>query len=302
MNFRLTKKILFTAILTLLMAESVFAQAMTNRRYPDVVQFLQNLARQYPDNVKLMNIGFDDAGILIEGVAIGNGPVKNLVVGTHHGNEYGSTEIALGFAADMAASPILEQTIYVIPVLNIQGYNNRSRWQNVKGQSLDPNRDYPGPCGTKGPHKMKATLNLANFIDQNQIVVSATIHTYMPGVLYPWGISTHEVNTPYTPKFIELGMAATYVSKYQVGNSTDLLYPADGTFEDYAYWKHGIWSLLFEAGRTHSPSLPSVEELVRVNVPGLRKMFEIAPTTRAENHEFTGKCDIALRALDLQIE
>ena len=30
------------------------------------------------------------------------------------------------------------------------------------------------------------------------------------------------------------------------GASTDVVYPCDGAFEDYAYWKHGMWSLLLE--------------------------------------------------------
>jgi hypothetical protein len=70
-----------------------------------------------------------------------------------------------------------------------------------------------------------------------------------------------------------------------------VIYPADGAFEDYAFWKHGIWSLLFELGDTHEPSLDQVNTLVQVNVPGLRRFLEQAPRTRAENHAFTGKCD-----------
>lgn len=36
----------------------------------------------------------------------------------------------------------------------------------------------------------------------------------------------------------------------------------------------------------------------RVNVPGLRRLLEQAPRARAENHEFKGRCDVSLRALD----
>jgi hypothetical protein len=45
-----------------------------------------------------------------------------------------------------------------------------------------------------------------------------------------------------------------------------------------------------------------VDKLVRVNVPGLRRMFEISPTERADRHDFTGHCDTFLKSLDLHNE
>jgi hypothetical protein len=80
-------------------------------------------------------------------------------------------------------------------------------------------------------------------------------------------------------------------SQYQTGNNTAIIYPADGTFEDYAFWKHGIWSLLFELGSTHTPTDDEVRTLINVNVPGLRRFLEQSPRQLAEHHDFTGKCD-----------
>lgn len=293
---------LFAVGVLFVFSSGAYAQVSTNKKYQDVTNYLHQLAVKYPENVQAMNIGFDDAGVLIEGVRIGNGSVNDLVVAAHHGNEYGSTELALAFATSVAQTPLIGRTVFVIPVLNIQGYNNRIRNQRVGGKSVDPNRDYPGPCGTEGPHNMKATKNLANFIAQNDIVASATVHTYWPAVMYPWGISTHDLETPYPSQFADMVSRAASFSHYQVGNSTALLYPADGAFEDYAFWAHGIWSILFEVGKSHNPSVSAMEDMIKTNVPGMRAMFEGAPTTRAENHAFTGKCDIALRALDLHIE
>src|SRR5207248_223649 len=111
--------------------------------------------------------------------------------------------------------------------------------------SYDPNRDYPGPCGTEGPHKLKSTKALAQFVADKGIVASATLHTFYPVVAYPWGISTHDLSTPYDDLFKMLATSAVTESHYPIGNSTEAIYPADGTYEDYAFWKHGIWSLLF---------------------------------------------------------
>ena len=293
-----------TTLITMILLSFAFAKAdfQTNRTYKDVTNYIHNLAAKNPQTAEIFTVGFSDAGVAIEGIKIGHGPVHNLVVGTHHGNEYGSTELALNFAEDVVKSPIDGQTMYVIPVLNIDGYNNRNRYERVNGHSIDLNRDYPGPCGTEGPHFSRTSKAMADFIAKEGIVASATLHTYWPASVYPWGISTNDVETPYTPIFMKMVQAATQFSHYQIGNSTEVVYPADGTYEDYSFWKYGIWSILFELGDTHYPNVQDIQTLVKENVPGLRSMFELAPKTRAEQHEFTGKCSAGLRALDLHIE
>lgn len=91
---------------------------------------------------------------------------------------------------------------------------------------------------------------------------------------------------------------ATEMSHYTVGNSTQVIYPADGCYEDYAFWKHGIWSILFELGFSHHPSQGEIDEMVRTNVPGIRKMLAEAQMERAVNHDFAGQCIGRLRHLD----
>jgi carboxypeptidase T len=245
------------------------------------------------------NPSSSDSGETIQGVAVGNGPLHNLVVASHHGNEYGSVEVARGFAVSLAQAPIPGQTVYVIPVLNVGGYNAKQRREPASNRTWDPNRNYPGPCGTEGPFTLKSTQALADFIDKQNIVSSATMHTFYPAVVYPWGVSTRDLSTPYDDLFKTLVQASTVESHYEVGNSTEVIYPADGAFEDYAFWKHGIWSLLFELGETHSPSLSQVNQMVQVNVPGLRRFLEQAPRTRAENHAFAGRCDRSKAMKDL---
>ncbi|MEQ1878877.1 MAG: M14 family zinc carboxypeptidase [Bdellovibrionia bacterium] len=289
-------------LLSIMLGFTTKAEAQVGvRSYKQVVDFLNAVATQYPNSAKVFDLGANDSGQMIKGLMIGTGSntnINNLVVGTHHGNEYGSTGVALGFALATAANPIQGQNIFVIPVLNIPGFDKNNRYENNR----DPNRDYPGPCATQGPHKLKSTALLAMFVDKLKITTSATLHTYYPGVLYPWGVSTHDLSTPYDDIFIQLAKYATVESKYKVGNSTAELYPADGTFEDYAFWAHGIWSLLFEMGNTHSPSDQAVQTMINVNVPGLRRMFEMAPKARAASHNFTGKCDVRLRQFDLGME
>ena len=274
-----------------------------SRDYQEVKVFMSGLAAAHPATTRLFDLGVADSGEVIQGMAIsGGGSINNLVVATHHGNEYGSTEVAKSVALSLAQSPLKGQTVYIIPVLNIVGYNARLRQETNGNMSFDPNRDYPGPCGTEGPFKLKSTAALAKFIDEKAIVSSATLHTHFPAVAYPWGFGTKDLSTPHDDLFKQLGAAATVESHYAVGNSTEVIYPASGTFEDYAFWKHGVWSLLFELGYTHNPTDKEVEELLRVNVPGIRRMLEQAPTLRAEKHSFTGKCDFNALLRDLHNE
>jgi hypothetical protein len=118
--------------------------------------------------------------------------------------------------------------------------------------------------------------------------------------MYPWGISASgdDLKTPYDDLFKQLAAATVQESHYGTGNSTEMMYPADGTFEDYAFWKHGIWSLLWELGTSHTPSQSEVDQMVQVNVPGLRAQMTTAPLQRAEKHDFTGKCDTSKKGLD----
>jgi hypothetical protein len=259
--------------------------------YDQMVQVLKTIASQNSTTTTLITIGNSDSGVPIYGLQIGSGPIADLVVGTHHGNEYGSTAVALGAAQSLAQNPMNGHTVYVIPVLNVSGFNGRDRYETAGSETLDANRDYPGPCATSGPFKLKSTKALADFVADKNIVSSATLHTYWPAVLYPWGMSTRDLETQYQSTFVGLTKAAAVESGYQTGNSNELLYAADGTFEDYAFWKHGIWSLLFEMGDSHNPDQDEVKQMVAVNVPGIRRFLEMAPTDRAADHGFSGRCD-----------
>jgi hypothetical protein len=106
-----------------LLANQAWASDVPRKQYADVKKFMQDLVSTHPTTARSVTVGRSDSGDTIEGVAIGNGPIHNLVVGTHHGNEYGSTEVSMAFATSIADHPIANQTVYVIPVLNIAGYN-----------------------------------------------------------------------------------------------------------------------------------------------------------------------------------
>ncbi|OFZ29714.1 MAG: carboxypeptidase [Bdellovibrionales bacterium RIFCSPHIGHO2_01_FULL_40_29] len=259
--------------------------------YDKVTATLTQIQQSNPGTSQVINIGTSDKGVPIYALQVGSGQVHSLIVATHHGNEYGSTAVALGVAENLAKNPIPGQTVFIVPVLNIAGYNSGNRYESGVNGSYDANRDYPGPCRTGKTFNLKSTKALADFLVEKDIQISATLHTFWPAVVYPWGISTRELSTPYDSKYIEIVKAATEESRYQIGNNTEVLYAADGTFEDYAYWKHGIWSLLFELGFSHNPDQTAIKNMVDVNIPGIRRFLTVSPQARVANHTFTGRCD-----------
>lgn len=283
---------MLTALLSLFLFQTPNSFAARATKYDGIVNQMEQLANQHADQVQIFTLANNDQGIPIKGLKIGHGAVQSLVVATHHGNEYGSTEVGIGFARYLAKSPIKNQTVWVIPVLNISGYNKNLREEKNSKTSLDPNRDYPGPCVYTKSFQLRSTTALAQFLEDKNIVISATLHTYSAMVVYPWGISTHDLSTPYDADYKKLVSAATVESGYQTGNNTELLYPADGTFEDYAYWKHGIWSLLFELGFSHNPDPQAVLNMINSNSPGIKRFLQTAPQNRVANHDFKGKCEV----------
>lgn len=271
---------------------SLFLSVSPNvNNYEKVTTTLNRIQQENPATTKLVSIGVSDNGVPIQALQIGSGAVNSLIVATHHGNEYGSTAVALGLADSLAKMPLADQTIYVVPVLNISGYNSGRRNESGILGSFDANRDYPGPCRSGKTFNLKSTKALADFLVEKNVQISATLHTYWPAVVYPWGISTQDLSTPHDAKYIELVKAATQESGYQIGNNTQVLYAADGTYEDYAYWKHGIWTVLFELGFSHNPDPTAIKNMVDVNIPGIRRYLSLAPKQRVTDHQFTGKCD-----------
>src|SRR5690606_2536610 len=124
-----------------------------------------------------ITIGKDDRGRKILGLRVENaaarGPSKpaHLVVGTHHGNEPHSADLALAFAERLLEilggdshplrSSLSGMVFHVVPVLNIEGYNANRRYEF----SVDPNRDYPDPCDLdKRNFQLASTRHLARYV------------------------------------------------------------------------------------------------------------------------------------------
>lgn len=248
-------------------AQAVIDPAATP--YENIVAKMDNLQSQNPDLISRFVLGTNDQGQTIYGWQFESettaspykGPVreksKMLLVGVHHGNEQLSADAVVQFARDLVgemtnpAAPnhgnIANRIFYVIPVLNIGGYNaGRREEYTTAGRSLDPNRDYPDPCYDGPTFRLQSTKNLANFMRAEGIVGAITVHGYIGTFTYPWGIFTDNTRTKDHDWFAKASKLAVAHNGYQTGTHADAIYPTAGAFEDWAYFEIGAWTMLLE--------------------------------------------------------
>ncbi|XP_004458220.1 carboxypeptidase O [Dasypus novemcinctus] len=154
---------------------------------------------------------------------------------------------------------------YVLPVLNIDGYNytwmtdrlwrkSRSSHNNGTCFGTDLNRNFNASwcsigaskncqdltfCGT-GPVSEPETKAVSRFIESKKenILCYLTIHSYGQLILIPYGY-TKKKSSNYE-KLIQVGqkaanaLKAKHGTKYRVGSSADILYASSGSSRDWA--------------------------------------------------------------------
>jgi len=283
------------AFVGVLLASTLTAATPPSGKYKVIVDKMQALQSQYPAYSSIFSIGQNDDGTEILAMRISLTPqvadankVGHLVVATHHGNEgacppftahfaeqllkkYTSSEVFRGNLADT------EWTL--IPVLNVTGYNSNNR--NEYGR--DPNRDYPGPCNTLPGGKLKSIRLLMEHLNTRVYSGSLTVHGYVGSFTYPWGVDADDVHTHDHNQFDQITAKAAAINGYRYGTSTDIVYPADNTYEDYAYWKHGMWSLLLEM---RNGSQSDIESTATASFA----YFDALESSPSLKHQFTGNC------------
>lgn len=292
-----------------LLTSAVAAQAVSRPpvgRYKDVVDTLQTFHQQYPQFTKIVSIGQNNEGTELYALRVSVTPEKSdpnkvghIVVSTHHGNELKAPVFTLYWLRELLQrynswelyKGRLAQTEWVVlPVLNVTGYNAGQRHEYGR----DPNRDYPGPCSSSGGGKLKSIQTLINFMGDRVFSGSLTVHGYIGTLTYPWGVDTDQTHTHDHNLFSSITAKAAQYNGYRHGTSTDLIYPVNGSYEDYAYWKYGMWSLLLELDTGNDNDIRNTSKAIHAYFDQL----DASPSTK---NEFTGNCTRS-GVLDLGIE
>lgn len=290
--------------MTILVVVCMISLAWLNAaEYDRIITAMQTLANNNSAYVQLMDIGKNDQNVLIQGMRIQNPnyidePVKipQLVVGAHHGNERTGADLAIKFATKLVAKmqdpncaeykTLSRSVFYVIPVLNIGGFNGNSRYErNASGSSVDPNRDYPDACANNTYYRLASIRNLVYFVEQQNIVGAVTIHGYVGTFTYPWGMYTNNTHTADHALFNTMAAQSVKPNGYQYGTHADVIYPATGSFEDWAYHKFGVWCMLLEIRSTSSDLNKDADCLIIyfTLVPGERAVDHVHPSSNCRS-------------------
>jgi carboxypeptidase T len=264
-------------------------------RYKDIVDKMNLLQAQYAKFSETFSIGVNDDGVEIFALRVSLTPklvdpkkVGHIVVSTHHGNELAAPIFTMHFTQkllerynsdDIFRGSLAETEWTIIPVLNISGYNAANR--NEKG--YDPNRDYPGPCISSPGGKLKSIRTLMDHMKTRSYTGSLTVHGYVGALTYPWGMSTSNTHTNDHNAFESITAKAASYNGYRYGTSTDVVYPCEGAYEDYAYWKHGMWSLLLEL-RNGS------DQDIRDTAQAIASYFDQLESSPSTKNQMTGSC------------
>lgn len=281
----------------LLIALCVLSSGLVlGKPYDDILRKLQDLKSKYPNLTEWVSLGTNDQGREIRGLRIelpsSFQKTPQLVVGTHHGNEVDAAPLAVAFAEKLLSilenrsgqyyNDLRDDVFYVFPVLNISGYDRRNRRERGAGGAwLDPNRDYPDACANKQDFQLKSVRNLSRFVFDKNIIGAVTIHGYVGTFTFPWGFYTSDSKSPDHQNFLSYTRYAVQANNYRVGTHKDVIYPASGSFEDWAYLEYGVWVALLEMSRRANYD-KDVEALIRY--------FTVIPSSRSGYHNHDGSC------------
>jgi predicted deacylase len=235
--------------------------------YETMEQQLSALAARHPNRAQLVHYGKSLEGRNLNALRIQDASVVPVgsaersavqISGAIHGNEYLGIEQALAesFLDSTGSFPGLSLflasggVIYVIPVINPDGYARRSRG-NAKG--VDLNRDFDLLPESVAKFTQPETLALKSYLEAdlgaNHLKLRLTMdyHCCMPALITPWTYKDAQPEQRDLAAFNEIGATQTQLLGYQVGNASDTVgYLAPGSSVDYFYAKYGAYAFTIE--------------------------------------------------------
>jgi hypothetical protein len=265
-------------------------------RYKTIIDRVNVLQSQYPEISEVFSIGTNDDGVDIYAMRVSVNPkavdptkIGHIVVSTHHGDESDAPQFTMAFIADLLKrysseelwrGKLHDMEFTIIPVLNISGYNRNQREEH--GQ--DPNRDYANPCLSSQGGKLGSIRRLLALYTTRIFTGSVTVHGYDGSLTYPWGMHASSYKTKDHNLYDQIFRKAAEHNGYKVGTAADIVYPANGCYEDFVYWKYGSWSLLLEL-RDHNS-----ESDIRRTVPAIAAFFDLLDSSPSVSNQFTAQC------------
>ena len=238
--------------------------------------YLTTAATNHPGLVTYTKLGQSRQGREISVIAISHKDPTTVPTiyfnGTHHGDEWSSTEGVLGLADYLITnhdSPAIKATldsyaIYIQPLVNPDGHSARTREDS---QGNDPNRDYEYPGGSaSSAYRLPEIKLVRDLVAKIKPRGAAAYHSGIEEVIWPWCYTGHDA--PNANVVAAAGkMVADAMGFDRYLQSYDD-YPTTGEFIDFTYSKYGTLSLTFEVSTAKTPSASQLDGVVRTSIKG----------------------------------
>ncbi len=242
--------------------------------YADMAQILSDLALTHPEICVLETLGFSVQGRALLSLKISDYPtLRELepevrIVGTHHGNEWISTEIPLllaqylvnNYGSDPTVTTLVnEREIYIIPMVNPDGHEMQQR---RNANSVDLNRDYgymwDGWGNSPAPYSQPETQAMYLFAQQHNFVLSLSYHSYGEIVNYIWNYSP--IEPPDSSLIRQLSQMYASYNGYWVTEGYQW-YETHGDLNDYAYGIDSDMDWTIELGESFVPPPSQIQPI-----------------------------------------
>ncbi len=246
---------------------------------------MKSLQVKHPDLVHVEEYGRSAEGRILyalklsDNVALDEEEPELMITSATHGDELISVEVVFGllnalidgYGMDNRLTKMVDgHEIYVIPVVNPDGYVRRSRYT---ADGTDPNRDYPWP---ESPLRQPdpCIKSIINFFNAKNIVGSIDFHAFGEMIMYPWAYTEDPIESVDQKRFSEVTEAMAQSNGYVNGPISKVIYVAKGSSADYYYWNRGSFSLGIEIGRTSVPASSQIEREISANKESTWKFIE----------------------------
>ncbi len=244
--------------------------------YSELTADLAAWASTYSSITQLISIGQSVQGREIWAMKITDNPTVEEFeaeiqwIGTHHGDETISHEVCYymiedlleGYWTDPQVTLLVnEREIWIIPMLNPDGYENGSRY-NANGADL--NRNYLCPCGCNAGSAFSEPESqaLRDFNVGMNPVTSLTFHSGAVYVNYLWDYTYDP--TPDEPMIITISNVYGDLSGLPVTNGADW-YIVHGSCQDWCYDARGEIDTTIEVSVTKDPPASQITPIFNDN-------------------------------------
>ena len=235
-----------------------------------IVAYFLSVATAAPDVATYVVLGQSPQGrsipYLIINATCQPSPPAILLVGTHHGDEWSSTEATLAHVEYLlrgnpdARALLRTYAFYVLPVLNPDGHaaNPPTR---ANGRGMDINRDYSYPeRGEADSFKERETQLMKGLQDRVGFKAALTFHSGSQSVLWPWCYTTEP--SPDEDRLSNVGAAAAKAMGFSTYAASAYDYVTQGEYIDYAYGKSGTLALTVEVSLAKIPDIATIPAVV----------------------------------------